>query len=198
MSRITKKQATLAALGIVSVVLTLGEAKAHGQDICYDPQNPSAPPMACAPGTSVVPLPPTSEIIVAPPYTGPQLATTTTIVVQLAPPLSVVSTAVKVDPSRNVSEDDPCGDYGDKDPCAALIATKFGPAKTTQRPTHYSKPYAKGCRDEHYFDGTHEVICNTNGRLPVHIPSVTVGMTPEEYRAFVEAFVAPLFVSFVP
>lgn len=44
-------------------------------------------------------------------------------------------------------------------PAPHTLAHKSGPARV-----------AKGCRNEHYADGTSEVICDTNGTLPSVIP----------------------------
>ena len=195
--RVTRKQATLVAVGIGCVILTLTTHKAwateSGTDvvtstesgICYDPANPSAPPMACPkePSTSLVPVPTDGPVVVAPPYTGPQLATTTVV---LAPPLVVVSPATTTDI---------CGDYGDKAACAAVVAEKFGPAKSTSGRSGSPKATQRTTTHHH---NTKPRTTTTTVHSGAGQPSPATTWTHDELFAFVEAFIAPLFTSYVP
>ena len=171
-----KTKASLGALGIVSVVLSLTSAKAHGQEpeSCvvgptqapcdYIPPStvPPLPAMKCADGEIWSSVPPVG--CYPNPYNAPvfTLPTQPPVVVSIATPTTL--------------EVDVCGDYGDKAACAALVQAKFGPPATTKQRTTHSPVKAK----------------------PRATTTTVHTWTYDERFAFVQAFIAPLFYSMVP
>ena len=169
-------QIVLGAIAIVSGVLSLTSVKAHSAEpepcVVGPTQQPCGyvlPPMTTAPPDPTCPTgthwsvsPPPAGCYPDRPWNGPEV-----------PPV-VVSVTV-VSPATTV---DICGDYGDKAQCAALVETKFGPAKTTQRTT--TPPHK------------HSAHTTTT----THVPTLA-DLHGDELFAFVQAFIAPLFTSMV-